>query len=139
MTKFNYNNSIGLDTIIPTTKGYKTMETIEVGDEVFGFNNKPVKVVEVFAINNPNNVYSLTFTCLYYSINIISDEIHRFPVLTRHQYDINDNKFFTAQQCKDIMLGSTILGNNRNLMVIRKELIKGQPTRCIRVNSDEFS
>ena len=108
MTKFNYNNSIGLDTIIPTTKGYKTMETIEVGDEVFGFNSKPVKVTDVFAI-----------------------------IITNIQSNINDNTFFTEKHCKDLMLGSTILGNNRNLMLIRKELIKGQPTKCIRVNSDE--
>ena len=128
---------LGLNTIIPTTKGYKTMETIEIGDEVFGFNGKPVKVTDVFAINNPENVYSLVFTCPYYSISVISDEEHRFPVITNIQSNINDNTFFTEKHCKDLMLGSTILGNNRNLMLIRKELVKGQPTRCIRVNSDE--
>ena len=128
---------LGLNTIIPTTKGYKTMETIEIGDEVFGFNGKPVKVTDVFAINNPDNVYNLVFTCPYYSISVISDEEHRFPVITNIQNNVNDNTFFTEKHCKDLMLGSTILGNNRNLMLIRKELIKGQPTRCIRVNSDE--
>ena len=77
MTKFNYNNSIGLDTIIPTTKGYKTMETIEVGDEVFGFNNKPVKVVEVFAINNPNNITTPNLLLSIYKVQIVNISINK--------------------------------------------------------------
>ena len=38
-----FSNSIPIFSIIPTTNGYKTMETIEVGDFVFGLDNKPVK------------------------------------------------------------------------------------------------
>ena len=45
---------LGLNTIIPTTNGYKTMETIEVGDFVFGLDNKKVKVIKVHEIHKSN-------------------------------------------------------------------------------------
>ena len=126
---------LGLDTIIPTTKGYKTMGTIEVGDEVFGFNNKPVKVLEVLNVNNtPNKIYKLTFSSSSYSITVYSDEIHRFPVIAKES--TSDKDFFSPVHCKDLTVGSIILGNNKELTLTEKTLVESQPVRCIKVDSD---
>ena len=53
--------ALQLDTIIPTTDGYKTVENIKIGDEVFGYENKPIKVIDVLDICEINENYLLTF------------------------------------------------------------------------------
>lgn len=125
---------LGLDTVIPTTTGYKTMQTIKVGDKVFGYENKPVEVAAVFDINqNPEEVYELIFSYELNEIKVISDGVHRFPVITSDQKDNN----FHEVHCKDLAIGQTIMGNDKNYVLSKKTLIKSQPVRCIRVNSDE--
>lgn len=130
---------LGLNTVIPTTTGYKTMGTIEIGDKVFGLDNKPVEVIKIEQINyNPTEVYELIFACAFYQIKVISDAIHRFPVVTKVRTDINDTDFFKPVCCKNLVENeSIIIGNNRELRLISKKLIKPQPVRCITVNSDE--
>lgn len=120
---------LGLNTIIPTTKGYKTMKTIEVGDEVFGYNNKPVKVLEVLDIHEPKETYSLLFADENNNvINVVSDEIHRFPVLKENKIE--------PVHCKDLIEDDIIIGNN-NFRLISKNKIKNEPVRCIKVDSEE--
>lgn len=120
---------LALDTIIPTTKGYKTMETIEVGDEVFDINNKPVKVLgksEVF--NNAKN-YQLILKNNSDIKKISCTEDHRFPVITNNNYlDV---------QCKDININDEILGNFYNYTVISKKNIQNISTQCILIDSKE--
>lgn len=138
MINVDYSSSLGLDTIIPTTTGYKTMQTIKVGDKVFGYRNKPVEVTDVFDINqNPEEVYELTFSCKLYEIKVISDGVHRFPVITRCPKNNDDTDYFHEVHCKDLVIGQIIAGNNKDYVLSKKTLIKSQPVRCIRVNSDE--
>lgn len=122
---------LGLDTVIPTTKGYKTMGTIEVGDMIFGLDGIPVEVIKIEnIITNPKEVYELIFANNYYTIKVISDAIHRFPVI--------NNNLFSPIQCKNLIEHeSIILGYNQNLKLISKKLIQPQPVRCITVNSDD--
>lgn len=121
---------LGLNTIIPTTKGYKTMKTIEVGDEVFGYGNKPTKVLEVLDIHDPNETYLLSFVDVNNnSINVVSDEIHRFPVFRYNKIE--------PVHCKDLNEGNVIIGNNDRFLLISKVAIKNEPVRCIKVESDE--
>lgn len=120
---------LGLNTIIPTTNGYKTMKTIEVGDEVFGYDNKPVKVLEVLDIHEPKETYSLLFTDENNNIiNVVSDEIHRFPVFKENKIE--------PVHCKDLIEDDIIIGNN-NFRLIRKNKIKNELVRCIKVDSEE--
>ena len=120
---------LGLNTIIPTINGYKTMKTIEVGDEVFGYDNKPVKVVEVLDIHEPKETYSLLFADENNNIiNVVSDEIHRFPVLKEHKIE--------PVHCKDLIEDNIIIGNN-NFRLISKNKIKNELVRCIKVDSEE--
>ena len=121
---------LGLNTIIPTTNGYKTMKTIEVGDEVFGYGNKPVKVLEVLDIHEPKETYSLLFADENNNvINVVSDEIHRFPVLKENKIE--------PVHCKDLVEDNIIIGSNNNFRLISKNKIKNELVRCIKVNSEE--
>ena len=123
---------LGINTVIPTTKGYKTMETIKVGDYVFDLHNKPVKVIQVHdIIENPKSIYELIFTYKMSNITIISDEIHRFPV-------IDDNNKIKPVHCKDLIKNSIIAGNMHNykLTSIRKANYT-IPVRCITVDSKD--
>jgi len=120
---------LGLNTIIPTTNGYKTMKTIKVGDEVFGYGNKPVKVLEVLDIHEPKETYSLLFTDENNNIiNVVSDEIHRFPVLKNNKIE--------PVHCKDLIEDNIIIGNN-NFRLLSKNKIKNELVRCIKVDSKE--
>ncbi len=48
LAKTNVGKSTVIDTVIPTPKGYTKMGDLVVGDEVFGRNGKPTKVLGVF-------------------------------------------------------------------------------------------
>lgn len=120
---------LGLDTIIPTTTGYKTMGNIEVGDYVFGFNNKPVRVSIVHdIIENPKHVYKLVFSNENYSTTVISDSVHRFPVL-------NSSSIVNPVKCEDLKVGDIIIGM-QNSKLTHKIEIEPQPVRCITVEDD---
>ena len=126
---------MGLDTIIPTTKGYKTMETIEVGDIVFDLNNNPVRVKEVHEIHE-STVYELLFRNDTYETTVISDEIHRFPVVTDVKYNVNKN-YFRPVQCKDLMVGDIIDGKRYSTLVKKTLLDDTKLVRCISVESED--
>lgn len=120
-----------LDTIIPTTKGYKTMGTIQVGDYVFDRNNTPTKVVDVLDIHLANKMYLLTFVNdKGKKIKIKSDEVHRFPTY------INSN---TTEPINGEFLleGDVIIGNNSVYTLESKEEIPQEDVRCITVESPE--
>ena len=138
---------LGLNTIIPTTKGYKTMETIEIGDEVFDINNKPVKVLGKSKVNyNPDKVYRLTFKNEESKISIISDSIHKFPIwksmrVNRPQDSgiivtaVRERVEVTAENLK---VNDNIVANNKEYYtLIKKEEVEKQSVQCILVDSDE--
>ena len=130
------DSSLGLDTIIPTTTGYKTMETIEVGDYVFGLDNNPVKVTQVHEIHK-SMVYELVFANDFYITTIISDEIHRFPVTTKLRISPLDTDFFKSVQCKDLQVYQSIIeGKRQNTLISKTKLNKEKLVRCITIDSD---
>ena len=124
---------LGLDTVVPTTKGYKTIKTIAVGDEVFDINNKPVKVLGKSEIFTNHKVYRLEFLDQAFhpeSMIVISDEIHRFPV-------IKDTVNYEETMVKDMNIGDYVLDRNANgFQLSKKELIESEPVQCILVDSD---
>lgn len=122
---------LSLDTIIPTTKGYKTMGTIQVGDCVFDRNNTPTKVVDVLDIHLANKMYLLTFVNdKGKKIKIKSDEVHRFPTY------INSNTTEPIN-CEFLLEGDIIIGNNSVYTLESKEEIPQENVRCITVESPE--
>lgn len=120
---------LSLDTIIPTTKGYKTMGTIQVGDYVFDRSNQPIVVKNVYDIHTSDKMYELSFGDGNTVIKVKSDSIHRFPVLV-------DNTIIPTH-CEDLVVGDCILGNNTNYKLIRKDVIPNMLVRCISVDSEE--
>lgn len=122
---------LGLGTIIPTTQGYRTMETIEIGDEVFDLHNKPVRVLGKSEVNyDPEKVYKLTFRRKADLINIVSDEIHKFPKVVTEGYEIS-----TVEELK---IGDNIVANNgKQYKLTRKKIIEKQPVQCILVDSND--
>ena len=95
---------LSLNTIIPTTTGYKTMKTIEINDEVFGYHNKPVKVLGKSEVFNNRTCYKLTLKSARNTImQIIADEIHKFPILSI------GNKYI-EQECQNIVKGNFFSG-----------------------------
>lgn len=126
---------LGLDTIIPTTTGYKTMETIEVGDMVFDLNNNPVRVKEVYEIHE-STVYELLFRNDFYETTVISDEIHRFPVVTNVKSSINEH-YFKPVQCRNLTVGDIIDGKRYSTLVKKTLLDTTKLVRCISVESED--
>lgn len=124
---------LGLNTVVPTTRGYKTIETITAGDEVFDINNKPVKVLGKSEVFTGHKVYRLEFLDQAFhpeSMTIISDEIHKFPV-------IKDTFNYEETMTKDMNIGDYILDRNANgFQLFKKELIESEPVQCILVDSD---
>lgn len=120
---------LSLDTIIPTTNGYKTMGTIQVGDYVFDRDNKPIGVKVVHDIHISNKMYELSFSNGDTVIKIKSDSIHRFPVILGDE--------IMPTHCEKLVVGDYILGNNTNYKLVSKTLIPNMLVRCISVDSEE--
>ena len=127
---------LSLDTIIPTTKGYKTMETIEVGDEVFDINNNATKVIKVEDINfNPTKIYKLIFSKKGETISVVSDNIHRFPKI------IDDRIYLSTAE--ELEIDDVIIDSGKyyekdyiGWKLTDKFAVKNEPVRCIAVNSE---
>ena len=100
-----------LSTLIPTTKGYKTMENIKVGDYVFDRDNKPTKVIGLSEIKMSEEMYEIILQNTnnssvdkYQNMTIGSDYQHRFPVMIKKFDKIinlnkNENKYCDSDVC----------------------------------------
>ena len=122
---------LGLDTIVPTTNGYKTIETIEIGDYVFDLNNKPVKVLNKSEVFLNHNIYKLEFNNGSKSIVIIADEEHKFPIIKDYV-----DKIYENIMVKDMNINDHVLANNSSYNLYKKESIETQPVQCILIDSD---
>lgn len=120
---------LSLDTIIPTTNGYKTMGTIQVGDYVFDRGNKPIVVKDVHDVHLSDKMYELSFSSGNAVIRIKSDSVHRFPVIL--------NSMIVPTHCEELVVGDCVLGNNTNYKLISKVVIPNTLVRCISVDSEE--
>lgn len=122
---------LGLDTIVPTTKGYKTVENITVGDEVFGYNNKPVKVLAVYNIHDSRKLYKFTLKSLDNRDDIIfyADDVHKLAVL--------EKDIIRPVIASNISVNSIVPGNLTNYLVTSIEVVKNQPVRCFMIGSND--
>ena len=55
-------NCLDVNTMIPTTSGFKPMKDVEVGDYVFSYDGTPTKVVYTTPINYDRDCYEITFS-----------------------------------------------------------------------------
>lgn len=124
---------LGLNTIVPTTKGYKTVETITEDDEVFGYKNKPVKVVKVYDIHESKNLYKFTLDAMNHnnddSIVFYADDEHKIAIKIKDQIQP-----VLASEVKD---GNIIPGNNTDYLVSSVRKVKNKSVRCFMVGSED--
>lgn len=107
-----------LSTIIPTTKGYKTMETIEIGDYVFDNENKPTMVTGVAPIKMSEEMYEIKLIGTDYCnqgvpMVIGSDGEHRFPFIIKRL----DESLTISHRVSNI-LAKCNLGFNKNGVIL---------------------
>lgn len=121
---------LSLNTIIPTTVGYKTMGTIDVGDFVFDLFGNKTRVLGVYDTHKAENMHRLTFRARNgYTETVESDDIHRFPVLNGTQFDL--------VTCSQLKVGDIVIGNNSNFTLVSKESIESADVRCITTACEE--
>lgn len=73
--------ALSLDTWIPTPKGFKPMEKIQIGDEVFGDDGKAYHVTAISPVFENHDCYRVTFED---GAEIIADAEHIWHVKTKH-------------------------------------------------------
>lgn len=74
--------ALALDTPILTTNGWKTMGEIEIGDQVFGHDGQPAKVVVTSEIMEDRPCYEITFSN---GEVIVCDEQHEWPTIDQRE------------------------------------------------------
>lgn len=123
---------LGLNTIVPTTKGYKTIKTIEVGDEVFGYGNKPVKVLAVYEIHESNKLYKFTLDAMSQysddSIILYADDVHKLAILRKDK--------ICPIIASDVKSGDIIPGNLTDYLISDVKVVKNNSVRCFMINSN---
>ena len=123
---------LGLNTIVPTTKGYKTIKTIEVGDEVFGYGNKPVKVLAVYEIHESNKLYKFTLDAMSQynddSIVLYADDVHKLAILRKDK--------ICPITASDVKSGDIIPGNLTDYSISDIKVVKNKSVRCFMINSN---
>lgn len=75
--------ALPLSTKIPTPNGYKLLKEINIGDQVFGSNGKPITVIGVYD-QGIRNVYKITFND---NRTALCDENHLWLVHTNKTYE----------------------------------------------------
>ncbi|MBQ8218215.1 MAG: hypothetical protein IJZ79_02825 [Bacilli bacterium] len=118
---------LSLDTIIPTTTGYKTMGTIEVGDTVYAYRNEEAKVIEVHEIHQSTKLFKLTFKQNDNIVVVKSDEYHRWPVLVK-------SGGIMMTDTKHLKICNKIAGKDSYYELTAIELIDNELVRCIKVD-----
>lgn len=75
--------ALALDTEIPTPEGFKTMEQIDIGDEVYGADGLPHKVIATSGVFYDHDCYKVTFQGGY---SVVADADHLWHVRTKKGY-----------------------------------------------------
>lgn len=121
---------LGLNTVVPTTKGYKTIETINVGDEVFGYTNEPVKVLAVYEIHESNKLYEFTLDAISNDNRIVfyADDVHKLAIKTKTA--------ISPVKASDVKEHSIVPGSISDYIITSIKEVENAPVRCFMINSD---
>ena len=71
--------ALGLDTEVPTPNGWRTMEDLEVGDEVFALDGRPVRIVAATDVLEGRPCYEVDFSD---GMSILADAQHQWLTFT---------------------------------------------------------
>jgi len=75
--------ALGLDTEVPTPQGWKTMGDLEVGDEVFGLDGRPVRIVAATDVLVRRPCYEVDFSD---GTTVVADAQHQWLTLTATEH-----------------------------------------------------
>jgi hypothetical protein len=99
--------ALSINTPILTTAGWKTMETIQVGDVVFGSSGKPTVVTHVHDIMSNRPCYEVTTDS---GETLIADESHEW--FTQHRTERQKNLKGSVKTTKEIFNTLKCSGSN---------------------------
>ena len=110
-------------------------KTIEVGDFVFDASNKPSKVLGISSIKLSNEMYKIIVYNGEKSIEIKSDEIHKFPIFYENDNkDIKSTKWIYSNYKYHNLY---ICGKDEEKWFVEKvKKIENELVRCIQVKSE---
>ena len=119
-----------LDTPILTTKGWKTMDTVNEDDFVYDKDGRPSKVLHISSVHT-NPCYRISLT---HGVTLIADKDHRWlvndnKVVTTYDLFTNPNEY-TIDQVIDV---DTF--HKRKLRILGVFKTDTVPTKCIEVDS----
>lgn len=137
---------LALTTPVPTTEGWKTIGTLELGNYVYDPKGNPVEVTKKSATFYNNKCYKISFEC---GEKIVADERHQWSVVIDNKesiletkdlfYHINNKKSLYIKSA-DIPEGYLITSENNPLSkkhnIKKIEITETVPVACITVNSD---
>ena len=126
----------GLDVNTPilTTKGWKTMGTIEEGDYVYDENLFPTKVIHTSSVHH-NPCYKIHFIDEISEYDVIADYEHKWKVNINRSEEIKTTKELYDLYDTRIQSVSINAPYGRTIYISSVEPTETVPTRCIEVDN----
>jgi hypothetical protein len=137
---------LALDTPIPTTKGWATMESIGVGDYVYNPEGIPVKIIKKSQTFYNTQCYKISFSS---GESIIADEEHLWEInktenkvlkiktLEIYRKFIGNKFFIRAAKIPDnYVVNKNNNPENKKHFITNIQKVESVPVACITVNSD---
>ena len=111
---------LAIDTPIPTTKGWRKIADIKVGDYVFADDGKPTKTIGVSEIYTDEPCYVITFDT---GEQIVAGENHQWAVQSEHQRKNTNRKKVNGKELW--VAPPKRITNRKHSVLITKELSAG--------------
>lgn len=138
---------LALDTEVPTTEGFKTIETLQPGDFVFDRNGSPVRVLGKSDVHEGRPCYEVTFRN---GEKVVTDENHRWKAVEWSNRPKGE-QVVTTKQMKERGLttgygfrwrlprGSGWEANHLSEwpQIVSIEPVESVPVQCIEVDNDD--
>ena len=130
---------LALDTEVPTTEGFKTIETLQPGDFVFDRNGSPVRVLGKSDVHEGRPCYEVTFRN---GEKVVTDENHRWKAALTLE-DLQEKVTTTLEMRNSLLFGGCAFiprdtsraGGYGEIVSI--EPVESVPVQCIEVDNDD--
>lgn len=122
---------LGLDTIVPTNKGYSKLKDLNENDIVFDIEGNPTRVLGKSPIMMSKTMYKITIYNGTNKMIIESDGIHKFPTLIGNEIEL----LSATQLYRNRNNKQELIGNQSAWTIISIEKIPNQLVMCIKVDS----
>jgi hypothetical protein len=129
-----------IETPVPTTNGWKTIKTLEIGDYVYNTKGSPTKIVKKSQVFNSKLCYKIYFNC---GETIIADELHLWKVNNKQKeltlrteeiyntFNSNDPYYIKEAIIPEGFIKPNFKGDH---YIVKVEKTDSVPTQCITVD-----